>query len=291
VTAGHTISGVRRFAGAKINLYLEVTGKRADGYHLLDSLVVFADVGDEVAVWPADDLVLEISGRYRADVPSGADNLVLKAARALAQAAGIAPKARIGLHKQLPVASGIGGGSSDAAAAMAALAALWRLDLDEAALDRIALGLGADVPVCRRGQAQHMTGIGENLAPVPGLPRLPVVLVNPGISVPTAQVFGARTGGFTVSAPLPGFRGDVAELIAAIGERANDLQASAIKIAPEIAGVLQELAGQKPALLARMSGSGATCFGIFPDLPAARKSAEAIGRAHPAWWVEAGSAA
>jgi 4-diphosphocytidyl-2-C-methyl-D-erythritol kinase len=284
-------SHVRRFAGAKINLYLQITGKRADGFHLLDSLVVFADVGDEIAVWPADDLVLEISGRFGAEVPQGADNLVLKAARALAQAAGIPPKARIGLRKQLPVASGIGGGSSNAAAALAALAALWRLDLSEGEMDRIALLLGADVPVCRRGRAQHMTGIGEILAPVPGLPALPVVLVNPGITLPTAQVFASRTGGFSKLSPFPTLGPNLLHWIAAIRERDNDLQAPALKLAPEIAMVLEAVADQRSALLARMSGSGATCFGIFPDLSAARAAAGAIGRAHPSWWVEAGSAA
>lgn len=282
--------GVSVFAPAKLNLYLHVVGRRADGYHLLDSLVAFADIGDEITAWPADELEFELTGRFGGAPELAQDNLVLKAARALAEAAGVAAKAKIRLRKELPVASGIGGGSADAAATLAALARLWGLDCDEATLDRLALGLGADVPVCRRGRAQIMAGIGEILTPAPGLPRLPVVLINPGVALPTAKIFAARSGAFSAATPLTAPAGDLAGLVAQLRARRNDLEAPARALAPEIIGVLEALGREPGVMLARMSGSGATCFGLFQDQAAAQAAARALAREHPQWWVAAGTA-
>ena len=187
-------------APAKVNLYLHVLGRRADGYHLLDSLVVFADEGDRIEVAPADDLRLTVSGPFAADVPAGADNLVLRAARALAAAAHRPPAAAIRLEKRLPVASGVGGGSADAAAVLRALVRLWDIAITDDALAGLALSLGADVPMCLHGWPMFVGGIGEEIEPAPPLPGCGLVLVNPRVLLPTPQVFKARTGDFSALA-------------------------------------------------------------------------------------------
>jgi 4-diphosphocytidyl-2-C-methyl-D-erythritol kinase len=276
------------FAPAKINLYLHVTGRRADGYHLLDSLVAFADIGDEVIAAPADTLSLAVSGPEAGALAGlGDDNLVLRAARGLAAHHGIAPEAALTLDKQLPVASGIGGGSSDAAAALRALAALWRCPLGDVA--PLAVALGADVPACLSGRPAWVGGVGEKLDPVPALPPLGIVLANPRRELPTAAVFRARQGEFSPPARRASDLSDPEMLLAMLTKTRNDLTAAAVSLIPEIAAVLDRLALLPGARLARMSGSGATCFALFADRAAADRGAAALARAEPQWWVRAGS--
>lgn len=269
---------VEAFAPAKINLTLHVTGQRADGYHLLDSLVVFADVGDRVRAEPADGFSLTVDGPMAAGVPAGADNLVLRAARLSG-----APGARLTLTKILPPASGIGGGSSDAAATFRALSDLYDLPLPS---DENALALGSDLPVCLRPGPQRMRGIGEGVQPLPPLPALAMVLVNPRIEVPTPAVFRAlaHKDGSPMPDRLPTFAGREA-LIAFLRSQRNDLEAPARQITPVIGVVLEALSAQPGCGLARMSGSGATCFGLFADKADADASARTIADAHPGWWV------
>ena len=277
---------VRIAARAKLNLYLHVLGRRDDGYHLIDSLVVFAAVHDTVAVRPAADLSLAADGAFAGGLPAGADNIVIKAAQRLARAAGVAPGAAIMLTKELPVASGIGGGSADAAATLQALAQLWNVDLPQARLDALALELGADVPMCLHGRAAFMGGIGEAIAPCPPLPKLPLVLANPGVPVATADVFRARRGAFSPPGRFDEPPADIAVLARLLGSRRNDLGDAARAIAPAIGDVLQALEREGSAL-ARLSGSGATCFGIFTDAAAAQTAARRIAAAQPRWWVRA----
>ena len=275
------------FAPAKVNLYLHVVGRRADGYHLLDSLAVFAGVGDSLDFAPSEGLSLSIIGPGADALLSQPDNIVIKAAHRLAEAAGVAPKATITLTKRLPVASGIGGGSADGAAALRGLAALWRVDIAEAELSRIGLALGADLPVCLRGEPTRMGGVGEILDPAPPLPPAWLVLVNPGVAVATPAVFKARDAGFREPDPLVEAPVDAAALAAALASRHNDLTAPAIRLAPVIGQVISAVGGQPDCLLARMSGSGATCFGLFGDETSANRAAAALTALQPGWWVEA----
>ena len=276
------------FAPAKLNLYLHVTGRRADGYHLLDSLVAFAAVGDEIAAAPAPALSLDIAGP-EAERLTGpvAENLVWRAAERLAAAAGRAPAAALTLLKRLPVASGIGGGSSDAAATLRALDALWQLGLDEAALIALGAELGADVPVCLIGHAAWLSGIGEQVERAPPLPAVTALLVNPGMALATPAVFKARQGPFSAPARFPSMPPDAAGLVALLAARRNDLTAAAVSLMPEIARVLDRLARLDGALLARMSGSGATCFALFAERAAADAAAAQLRREEPRWWVAA----
>ncbi|WP_108662661.1 4-(cytidine 5'-diphospho)-2-C-methyl-D-erythritol kinase [Acuticoccus kandeliae] len=266
-------------APAKINLALHVTGQRADGYHLLDSLVAFARIadGDRLTVAFGDAPPrLTIDGPFAADVPPGADNIVVRAATACG---GIAA---IHLHKGLPVASGIGGGSADAAAVLRAAASTG--SHTRAALSAIALGLGADVPVCLAGAACRMSGIGEILTPV-ALPAMPALLVNPRVPVETRAVFKrlARKDNPPLP-PLPLFAttADVARWLA---ETRNDLEAPAIALAPAIAETLDAVRGMAGCLFARMSGSGATVFALFSDAAARDAAAARLAEAAPGWWV------
>lgn len=279
--------GVESFAPAKINLYLHVTGRRADGYHLLDSLVVFAGVGDVIRVRPADDLSLAIDGPNAGLLVAEPDNIVLKAARALAAAAGVPAKAAITLTKRLPVASGIGGGSADGVATLRGLCRLWGLALDEAELARIGLSLGADLPVCLAGRPTQMAGIGEILTAAPDLPPAWLVLVNPGVGLSTPAVFKARQAAFSAPAPLPGAPSDAAALAAVLAERGNDLTEPAVRLLPVVGEMLDAIAAQPACLLARMSGSGATCFGLFADQIAAETAARHLAAGHAGWWVAA----
>ncbi len=277
-------------APAKVNLYLHVVGRRADGYHLLDSLAVFAGPGDRVTARPADGLTLEIDGPFAsalAATPAG-ENLVLRAARLLRRAGGVRAGAAIRLTKRLPVAAGLGGGSSDAAASLRALARLWDLRPAAGDLARIALELGADVPVCLAARAAFMGGIGEALAPAPPLPAAHLLLVNPGVAVETRAVFAAREGAFSAPARFAEPPADAAALAALLAARRNDLEAPARRIAPEAAAPGPALAAEPGCLLARMSGSGATWFGLFADAEDARAAARRIARAHPGWWIAPG---
>jgi 4-diphosphocytidyl-2-C-methyl-D-erythritol kinase len=278
---------VRRFAPAKLNLYLHVLGRRADGYHRLESLVVPLDLGDEIEAERAGALSLTLAGPFAPALAATPDNIVLRAARELAAAAGIAPLAALRLTKRLPVAAGLGGGSSDAAATLQALMALWGVALDANALDVLALRLGADVPVCLRRAPQLVGGIGERLEPAPRLPAFAVALVNPGIELATAQVFAALQSRDNPPAPPFGSPASAAELAGLLRKRRNDLEVPARALAPAVGDALAALAGQPGCLLARMSGSGATCFGLFAERAAAARAAAAIGAAAPGWWAAA----
>ncbi len=278
---------VARTAWAKVNLYLSVTGRRSDGYHELDSLVVFAGLGDHLDFAPADRLELKLAGPFAAALPAGADNLVMRAAEALAREAGVAPGARIRLTKRLPAAAGLGGGSADAAATLEGLTELWGLTLAARDLAKLAAGLGADVPVCLYGRPALIRGFGEIIERPPPLPPAWLVLVNPGVGLSTAKVFGARQGAFTPAEAWGGLAADLDELAARLAARKNDLQAPARRLAPEIDRVLAALGEQDGSLLARMSGSGATCFGLFATQAQARAAAAAIGAAEDRWWSAA----
>jgi 4-diphosphocytidyl-2-C-methyl-D-erythritol kinase len=263
---------LRRLARAKINLSLRVTGRRADGYHLLDSVVAFADVGDWIEVRPASGFSLTITGPFAVGLSAGPDNLVARAAQALAAAAGCAPDVAITLEKHLPIASGIGGGSADAAATLVLLQHLWGSAVDLAVLGA---DLGADVPVCLKSQSCRMSGVGDVLHPIV-LPPTRALLVNPGVTVETAAVFRARTGPFR--ATLDHEPATVAELVRQGG---NDLTEPAISLAPEIATVLAALNALPGVRAAAMSGSGATCFALLDDPSGA---AATLRAAHPEWW-------
>jgi 4-diphosphocytidyl-2-C-methyl-D-erythritol kinase len=284
-----TPARVAVLARAKVNLYLHVLGRRPDGYHLLDSLVVFADVGDRIEVASAESLRLAIDGPFAAEVPAGDDNLVLRAARALAQAVG--RPAAIRLTKSLPVASGIGGGSADAAATLRALVRLWRLDIDGERLRRLALALGADVPMCLRGRPAFVGGIGERIEEVPDLPACALLLVNPRVVLPTPRGFARRGGPFSQPGRFGTRAADARALVAKIADRRNDLTEAAIGLVPAIASVLDALRATPGVLLARMSGSGATCFGLCEDEAAAVSGARALAERHPQWWITAASVA
>ncbi|MBV8778547.1 MAG: 4-(cytidine 5'-diphospho)-2-C-methyl-D-erythritol kinase [Alphaproteobacteria bacterium] len=286
--SGSAGGAVAAFAPAKINLYLHVLGRRDDGYHLLDSLVAFADIGDEVLAAPAAGLSLAVSGPEAGALAAlGEDNLVLRAARRLAAQFGVPPRAALRLDKRLPAASGIGGGSSDAAAALRALGMLWGLALDGAAL-AVAAALGADVPVCLAGRPAWVGGIGDSLTPLPDLPPLGVVLANPRRELPTPAVFRARQGSF---APAPVARVAIAgqqSLLALLRGTRNDLTPAAVALMPQIGPLLSRLAALPHAYLARMSGSGATCFALFPDRLAAARAAGRLAAEEPGWWCAAG---
>jgi len=276
-------------AHAKLNLYLHVVGRRADGYHLLDSLVAFADIADRVAVEAAPALSLRIAGPFAAALQGfERDNLMWRAAETLARRLGRTPDAALRLEKNLPVASGIGGGSSDAAATLRALAALWQAPLDQQAFVELGLSLGADVPACLQARPCWLGGIGEAVEPAPALPQAGLILANPGIALPTPAVFKARHGPFSAAARFSEAPADARALAALLAERRNDLTTAAIAQAPAIARVLDSLAALPGALIARMSGSGATCFALFETDAAAATAARALGAAEPRWWVAAG---
>jgi 4-diphosphocytidyl-2-C-methyl-D-erythritol kinase len=278
---------MREAAPAKVNLHLHVTGRRADGYHLLDSLAVFADAADILHAEPADALTLELRGPFGATLADEGDNLVLRAARALAETAGLRAGARLTLDKNLPVASGIGGGSADAAAALRLLARLWRLDLDASEMRAIAARLGADVPVCVASAPARMAGVGEVLSPAPSLPPFGLALVNPGVPVATAAIFAARTGAFSAPATLPAGWDSARDMATALAELRNDLEPPARALHPPIAATLAALAAVPGCLLARMSGSGATCYGLFEDARAAAAAAAVLSR--HGWWCWGGA--
>lgn len=264
------------FAPAKINLTLHVTGQRADGYHLLDSLVVFADIGDRVRVAAADAPTLAVDGPMAAGVPTDGRNLVLRAATLMGVTA------EIHLEKHLPAAAGIGGGSSDAAATLRALARLTGRPLPNPA---DLLRLGADVPLCLSPEMTRMGGIGEQLQRLGPAPALPLVLVNPGVAVRTPAVFAAleRKDNPPMTEPMPD--PSAPGWMAWLAAQRNDLEPPAITQAPVIADVLAALRARAGCRLARMSGSGATCFAIMDSSAARDAAVAALRQAHPGWWV------
>jgi 4-diphosphocytidyl-2-C-methyl-D-erythritol kinase len=272
---------VVEIARAKVNLALHILGRRADGYHEIDSLVAFADIGDDLTFEPAPSFELRISGPFAGGLDAGADNLVLRAAHTLWKRwpARIRP-ARITLNKRLPVAAGLGGGSADAAATLRGVIRLSGAEVPEADLCELALGLGADVPVCLGQRACRMRGIGEKISLLTKFAALPALLVNPGVPIATADVFhkldlsiGARHSG------------PIADVAATCTWR-NDLEQAATMIAPQIADVLENLRSTPGLRHAAMSGSGATCYGIYADLASAAGAARGLSRNYAAWWIK-----
>ena len=296
-------AGQREPAPAKINLFLHVVGRRESGHHILDSLVAFTDLGDALAADPAggdepDALSLTVEGPFGATLRrvAGDDNLVLKAARLLRREAGLERGAKLRLLKRLPIASGIGGGSADAAAALRALARLWGVGFPRERFEEIALKLGADVPACFAARPVRMAGIGERLTPMQ-LPEVGVLLANPGTPLPTARVFEAFAKAHEESAApyrrplamIPAFADGrvMAEWLDQATD--NDLTEAAARLEPAVAETLIALSETPEALLVRMSGSGATCFALFANAEAAARGARWLAARRPSWWVAAAS--
>jgi 4-diphosphocytidyl-2-C-methyl-D-erythritol kinase len=278
-------------APAKVNLTLRVLGRRSDGYHEIESLVAFAGIGDRVSFAPGGELTLEVRGPNAAQAGDTADNLVLKAARALAERVPTVGFGAFALDKRLPVAAGLGGGSADAAAALRLLARAYGLKADDPLIYAAARATGADVPVCVDPRGRLMRGIGEILSAPLKLPPLQGVLVNPGVALATKAVFGSWK-----PAAAPVLPADLTvltamtkrdQLLRFLVNQKNDLEGPAIGLAPIIADVLLALQSEPRCELARMSGSGATCFAVFTSAAAAIKAAETIHAAHPQWWVRA----
>lgn len=274
-------------APAKVNLFLHVGPVAGDGYHPLTSLAVFADVGDRVTVEPADRLSLTVAGPFGQEL-DGPDNLILTALRALGEAAGVGePGLRVTLDKQLPVAAGLGGGSSDAGAALRLAREALAITADDAALSRIAAVVGADGPMCLFPQTAWAEGRGDVLTPEPRLPPLHAVLVNPGVPSPTGAVYRAYDAGPVRAAdrPAPPADWSVETVIDWLAARRNDLEAPAVALEPVIGEALGAVASTPGVALARMSGSGATVFGLCFDADAAAMAAERLAAWRPGWWV------
>lgn len=293
------MSGLVEEGRAKVNLTLRVVGRRTDGYHDLESVVAFADCADKLTLTPGAELSLQTVGPLATACGELADNLVLKAARLLGE---VVPGLKAGafvLDKVLPVAAGIGGGSADAAAALRLLARLNNLSLDDERLQKVALEVGADVPVCLASRACDMTGVGEKLLPL-NPPKMPSVLVNPCVPVATKDVFaalGLRHGELRVGAAdvvmeassWPEEGGSLEEWVEALAGGTNDLEEPATRIQPVIGEVIAALNTTNGAWLARMSGSGATCFALYENTAEARRAADKVRLEHPSWWVHAGT--
>jgi 4-diphosphocytidyl-2-C-methyl-D-erythritol kinase len=268
---------IKEFAPAKVNLALHVTGQRSDGYHLLDSLVVFADIGDWIRVCDAPETTLVVDGPNADNVPTDGSNLAVKAAQMY--------PGHVALHleKHLPAAAGIGGGSADAAATLRAIARLRQTDLPDLSA---CAHLGADIPVCMSPLPQRMQGIGEDISTVPTLPPLWMVLVNPGIGLDTPDVFKTLENKKNPGLELPAKWGTVRDFVAWLAHTRNDLQSLAALIAPVVTQVIDALQQTQP-LLARMSGSGTTCFALFDNEASARAARSVLKTAQPQWWVQA----
>jgi 4-diphosphocytidyl-2-C-methyl-D-erythritol kinase len=274
-------------APAKVNLTLRVLGRRADGYHELESLVAFAGVGDTLTFAPGDALTLAVSGPTAPAAGDSADNLVLKAARALAERIAGLTLGRFALSKRLPVAAGLGGGSADAAAALRLLAQANGIALDDPRLMQAAQATGADVPVCLDPRPRLMRGVGDVLSAPLDLPRLFAVLINPGVGVSTRDVFAALNLPPAAAPAQAGPPPAASALLAEIAGGRNDLEQPAIELEPAIADVLSVLNKLPGCRLARMSGSGATCFGLFETNAAATTAARTVRVGYPQWWVRA----
>ena len=278
-------------AAAKVNLALHVTGRRSDGYHELDSLVAFADFGDRVTVEKAGKPAFRISGPFADSLTDAADDNLVVRARDLLSGTADRPL-HIELEKNIPVASGVGGGSADAAAALRAINRTLELGLDQSALERLGAGLGADVPMCVGGKAARVKGIGDRLEPLQAMPALPAILVNPLVEVSTPDVFRALQSRNNPSLPdALRLDGTIATTIAMLDAQRNDLEGPATGVAPVIADVLAALRGLTTCHLARMSGSGATCFALFASRKDAETAAREITDARPGWWVRSCSLA
>lgn len=279
----------REEAPAKVNLYLHITGRRQDGYHLLDSLFVFAGAHDMVEAHISEDLSLAVTGPGAASLEGDGGNLVMRAADLLRERTGVSLGAELRLLKNLPVAAGLGGGSADAAATLRLLNRLWGTGLGEAELARLAVELGSDVPACVLSRPLRISGVGEVVAPVGPLPPFHMVLVNPGVPLSTPAVFSKwreRDAPFSKVAPVPALD-DTDSFFSSLRQTTNDLEAAAIALAPEVGEVLDALRESEGCALARMSGSGASCFGLFPGEGEATRAARALARKSK-WWVWSG---
>ena len=280
-------SGARfcRPAPAKVNLFLHIKGRRADGYHELESLVVFTDICDQIEVEEIDGLKLVISGPFANGLPREDGNLIVQAARLLALAAGITPHARIHLWKALPVAAGIGGGSADAAATLLALRDLWHISMDDKILHELATQLGADVPVCLAQSPRLVGGIGHDLKAVTQLPAFALLLANPLQPLSSAQVFRCLSAPFPIRRQWD--RRTAQDFFSRLLECHNDLEPPACSLTPVVSEILAELDILPGRRLVRMSGAGATCFALFDDLATARSAAQILLARQQNWWVRA----
>ncbi len=272
-------------APAKINLYLHITGKRADGYHLLDSLMVFTDVSDIITAEKASDITLQVSGEFADNSGDIRDNIVIKAAKALADSAGVQAGANISLQKNIPVGAGLGGGSSDAAATLRLLNSLWEINYSDEKLAQIGLTLGADVPFCLYGKPAFVSGIGEVIDAAPALPQFWILLVNPRKILSTKDVFTQSSIDFISPAGRPERFTNTHDFIDFLQRNGNNLQKNAINIVPEITDVLDVIGQQDGVLLSRMSGSGSTCFGLFESKLSKDNALDNIRKTNPNWWV------
>ena len=273
-------TALRETAPAKINLNLRVVGRRADGYHDLESLVAFADLGDELTLTPGSKTALEISGPFAKDCGAPGDNLVLKAASALGLPAG-----RFTLDKRIPVAAGLGGGSADAAAALRLIARANNVALDDRQLMDAAVACGADVPVCLQSKPRIIRGLGEQLASLLALPKLHAILVNPGVPLRTVDVFASFRGDEPSNMPVDNVPLERRALLAWLAARGNCLTRAAVARVPAITGVFDAIGALSGCRLVRMSGSGATCFGLFDDDAAAIAAANELAKSRENWWI------
>jgi 4-diphosphocytidyl-2-C-methyl-D-erythritol kinase len=283
------------FAPAKINLYLHITGRLDNGYHLLDSLVAFADIGDEISIVSAHGFEFSIEGPYAnafgpkdRDCSPDSSNLVVQAVWMLARAAQKVPNVRIRLTKNLPLASGIGGGSSDAAAVIWGLLEWWKIPKQAPYVQGLMMRLGADVPVCLNCRPARVRGIGDVLDPAPGLAEIPVVLVNPGRPCVTSEAFSRFAGKFREPVAFPPGLEKTEALVSFLRQQDNDLLKPALEMVPEIGNILSALDAEEGCVFTRMSGSGATCFGLFENEVLAMKAAQDLARNNPDWWVKKG---
>jgi len=283
------------FAPAKINLFLHLTRKRRDGYHELQSLISFADIGDYISIEPADSFSFNIDGDFSANFIENeqkahldCSNLVVRAARALSQLSNQALKVKITLTKNLPLAAGLGGGSSDAAAAIWGLQQFWGIESNEKYLLPLMIKLGADVPVCFNCQTSLVEGIGETLLPVNQIEEIPILIINPLISCPTQDIFLRHNGIFNKKINLPEYFESVFGYIDFLKSTNNDLYQPATQLIPEIGNIINAMEAQESCLLARMSGSGASCFALFETIEQANQAKLAILDENPDWWVKTG---
>lgn len=286
------MKAVRQFAPAKINLTLHVTGRREDGFHLIESFVVFADVGDEVEVRSHEGYDIDVSGPFAHLLEHEENNIALDAAISFVKGfRDCLPGVHIDLVKNLPIAAGMGGGSSDAAAVIRALAYLVDINVSRTAAGQLAIGLGADVTVCLDPQASFMSGVGNLVTTLPALPDVYAILVNPNIKMLTGAVFAALAVPGAIRRDEVGLKpehafSDAVDLTNFVRSCRNDLEPPALRMCPEIIEVQDALLAQGGCLLARMTGSGATCFGLFADKTQAKRGAEAIMEKAPNWWVK-----
>jgi 4-diphosphocytidyl-2-C-methyl-D-erythritol kinase len=283
------------FAPAKINLFLHVTGKRSDGYHDLDSLVVFADIGDEIIIEPSVDFEFNVKGPFAGhfkvterDCSPNSANLAVQAFWKMAGAARKKPEIKITLTKNLPLSSGLGGGSANAAAVIWGLLDLWQIPRHLPFVEELASELGADVPACIDCRPVKMTGKGEIVEPVNDMPEIPVMLVNPGKECKTCTVFSLFPGPFKNKTDIPESFGSLDDLVSFLENCENSLVRTSIEAVSEIGDILEELKTFKGNTLSRMCGSGPTCYSLFEDIEKACVSADSLRKRHPSWWIRTG---